>query len=250
MLNALGVPQTVLVLGGTSEIALALVRRWSTARPQVVLAARPGPRRDEVVAALSAEGFPVTVLDFDAEDTATHPGVVEAAAAVGDIDVAVVAFGVLGDQEQAWQDHASAVRLARVNYTGAVSVGAALAKVMRRQGHGVIVAFSSVAGERVRRANFVYGSTKAGMDAFFSGLGQALEGSGARVLVVRPGFVRTRMTTGRRPAPFAVGPDDVAKAVAEAIVSQRRVVWVPRRVRAVSAVLRALPGPAFRRLPM
>ena len=131
-----------------------------------------------------------------------------------------------------------------------VSVGVCLAQVMRRQGHGVIVALSSVAGERVRRSNFAYGVDQGRHGRVLPRARRGAARPGARVLVVRPGFVRTKMTDGRRPAPLAVGPDDVAKAVAEAIVSQRRVVWVPRRVRAVSAVLRALPGPAFRRLPM
>jgi decaprenylphospho-beta-D-erythro-pentofuranosid-2-ulose 2-reductase len=250
MLNALGVPQSVLLLGGTSEIALAVARRWSATKPRVVLAARAGARRDEAAAALEAEGFPVRVLDFDAEDTATHTEVIRSAAAQGDIDVAVVAVGVLGDEEEAWQDHDAAVRLARVNFTGAVSVGVLLAGLLRRQGHGVVVALSSVAGERVRRKNFVYGSTKAGMDAFYRGLGQALTGSGARVLVVRPGFVRTRMTEGRDPAPLAVGPDEVAAAVEAGIVSGRSVVWAPAPMRVVSGVLRTMPGPVFRRLPI
>ena len=112
--------------------------------------------------------------DFDAEATDTHPALIEAIAAVRDIDVALVAFGVLGDEEEAWTDHAAAVRLAQVNYTAAVSVGVCLAEVLRRQGHGTIVALSSVAGERVRRSNFVYGSSKAGMDGFYLGLGEAL----------------------------------------------------------------------------
>ena len=171
----------------------------------------------------------MTVLDFDARDTAKHPDVVASAAAEHDVDVAVVAFGVLGDEEQAWQDHDAAVRLAEVNFTGAVSVGVALAELMRRQGHGVIVVLSSVAGERVRRTNFVYGATKAGMDAFYRVLGEALEGSGARVLVVRPGFVRTRMTEGREARPLAVGPDQVAEAVEAAVPAAAEWSGCPRR---------------------
>ena len=213
MIDALGRPQSLLLLGGTSEIALAVARAWSDALPVVTLAARPGTRRDEAAAGLRAAGFEVDVWDFDAELTDTHPALVEAVAAVRDIDVALVAFGVLGDEEEAWTDHAAAVRLAQVNYTAAVSVGVCLAEVLRRQGHGTIVALSSVAGERVRRSNFVYGSSKAGMDGFYLGLGEALREYGARVLVVRPGFVHTRMTAGREPAPMSVTADQVAEAV-------------------------------------
>ncbi|MFC4784661.1 decaprenylphospho-beta-D-erythro-pentofuranosid-2-ulose 2-reductase [Nocardioides sp. MAHUQ-72] len=251
MINALGQPQTVLLLGGTSDIAQAVVAAWArTCRPHVVLAARPGPRRDEAVARVRALGLSVDAVDFDAEQTDAHPGLVDDIARERDIDVAVVAFGLLGDEEQAWQDHDAAVALARVNYVGAVSVGVCLADVMRRQGHGVVVALSSVAGERVRRSNFVYGSTKAGMDGFFLGLGEALRGSGARVLVVRPGFVRTKMTEGRSPAPLSVTAEQVADAVVTGVARGDDLVWVPRAMRGVMSGLRHVPRPLFRRLPL
>src|SRR3954469_13073680 len=233
MIDALGRPQCLLLLGGTSEIALAVARAWADALPVVTVAARPGPRRDDAVAGLRADGFEVEVCDFDAEATDTHPALIESIAAARDIDVALVAFGVLGDEEEAWTDHAAAVRLAQVNYTGAVSVGVCLAGVLRRQGHGTIVALSSVAGERVRRSNFVYGSSKAGMDGFYLGLGEALREYGARVLVVRPGFVRTRMTVGRDPAPMSVTAEQVAEAVVRGVAGRSELVWVPSMMRGV-----------------
>lgn len=252
MINALGHPQHVLVLGGTSDIALATVRAWATQRSdlRVTLAARPGERRDLAVAALGAIGVRTRTLDFDAEDTDTHVALVAEVAGESDVDVALVAFGVLGDEEEAWQDHASAVHHARVNYLGAVSVGVPLADLVRRQGHGVIVALSSVAGERARRTNFVYGSTKAGMDAFYTGLGMALRGSGGHVLVVRPGHVRTAMTAGRPDAPLATDPDVVAAAIVDGVARRRDVVWVPGAMRGVMSVLRHVPRPVFRRLPI
>jgi len=251
VIDALGVPQTLLLLGGTSDIALAVAERYARlGTPRVVLAARPSPRRDAAVARLEALGLTVEPLDLDGADTASHPDVVRRAAAGGDVDVAVVAFGLLGDEERAWQDHAAAVELAQVNYTGAVSVGVLLGDLMRRQGHGSIVALSSVAGERVRRSNFVYGSTKAGMDGFYLGLGEALREHGVHVLVVRPGFVHTSMTQGRDPAPLAVSADDVAAAVVDGVASRRDLVWVPRPMRAVMSGLRHVPRPLFRRLPL
>lgn len=251
MINALGQPQTVLLLGGTSEIAQAVVSRWAqTSRPQVILAARPGPRRDRAADRVAGLGLPVEVVDFDAERTDEHPELIASLAREHDIDVAVVAFGLLGDEEQAWQDHGAAVTLARVNYLGAVSVGVCLADVMRRQGHGMIVALSSVAGERVRRSNFVYGSTKAGMDGFYLGLGEALRGSGAGVLVVRPGFVRTAMTEGRPPAPLSVTAEQVAEAVVRGVARRDELVWVPSALRGVMSGLRHVPRPLFRRLPL
>jgi decaprenylphospho-beta-D-erythro-pentofuranosid-2-ulose 2-reductase len=176
--------------------------------------------------------------------------VIERAAAGGDIDVAVVAFGLLGDEEQAWQDHRAAVELAEVNYVAPVSVGVCLADRMRRQGHGAIVALSSVAGERVRRSNFAYGSTKAGMDGFYLGLGEALRDSGVQVLVVRPGFVRTKMTEGREPAPLSVTAEQVAEAIVAGVAEHRELIWVPRPMRAVMSGLRHVPRPLFRKLPV
>ncbi|MFC5178866.1 decaprenylphospho-beta-D-erythro-pentofuranosid-2-ulose 2-reductase [Nocardioides taihuensis] len=251
MIDALGQPQSVLVLGGTSDIALATVEEWAhTGRPRVVLAARPSARRDEAVARLAALGLEVEALDFDATATDSHPALVEQVAAQGDIDVALVAFGVLGDEEQAWHDHASAVEHAQVNTVGAISVGVCLAAVLERQGHGCVVALSTVAAERVRRSNFVYGATKAGMDGFYLGLGEALRGSGAHVLVVRPGFVRTRMTEGRDPAPLAVDAADVARAIVRGVAERRTLVWVPGPLRPVMSALRHVPRPLFRRLPV
>lgn len=251
MIDSVGTPQSVLLLGGTSDIGLALVRELVARRPaRVVLAARPSPRRDEAVAALSGAGHEVAALDFDAEDVAAHPAVIEAAFAGGDVDVAVVAFGVLGDQERAWRDHAAAVRLMTVNTTAAVSVGVLLGRRLEAQGHGVVVALSSVAAERPRRSNFVYGASKAGMDAFYTGLREALRPAGVRVLVVRPGFVRSAMTRGLRPAPLAADPDDVAALVARCLQHGPQTLWVPPALRAVMAVLRHLPGPVFRRLPL
>src|SRR5690606_2857447 len=168
--------------------------------------------------------------------TTFEPAVLQAAAD-DDIDVALVAFGVLGDPERAWQDEAVALEIASVNYTAAVGVGVHLAAQLRRQGHGVIVALSSVAGEKVRRSNFVYGSSKAGMDGFYSGLGEALRGSGARVLVVRPGFVHSRMPEGLEPAPMAVTPDQVAAAILDGVAHGRDLVWVPGPMRWVMSVL-------------
>ena len=251
MINALGTPQRLLLLGGTSDIALAIAHRYAADRPLgVVLAARPGPRRTEAAASLAALGCPVEELDFDATATETHAAVVERAAAGGDLDVSVVAFGVLPDAEKAWTDVDTAVEAARVNYLGAVSTGVALARRIRTQGHGVVVALSSVAGERPRRSNFVYGSTKAGFDAFYTGLGEAVREHGGRVVVVRPGFVRSKMTAGMEAAPLSVTPEQVAYAAVAAVAGGKEQVWVPAPMRVVMSGLRHVPRPLFRKLPI
>lgn len=251
MIDAVGNPQSLLLLGGTSEIGLAIAEAYAARRPlRVVLAARPSPRLDAAAETLRAAGATVSTVEFEALDTASHPAMLDKAFADGDIDVTVVAFGLLGDAEQAWQDHARAVELAQVNYTAPVSVGVALAERLRRQGHGRIVVLSSVAGERVRRANFVYGSTKAGIDGFYLGLGEALRGEGITVTVVRPGFVHTKMTEGMPATPLASKPAEVAAVVLDAVAKRRELVWVPAAWRVLMSVLRHIPRAIFRRLPI
>jgi decaprenylphospho-beta-D-erythro-pentofuranosid-2-ulose 2-reductase len=241
VINALGTPQRLLLLGGTSDIALAITREYAAERPPaVVLAARPSQRRTEAAEDLRAVGCEVRELDLDARDPHTHADVVRAAAQDGDIDIAVVAFGVLGDAERAWTDVDAALEMVETNYVGAVSCGVAMAGQIKRQGHGVVVAMSSVAGERPRRSNFVYGSTKAGLDAFYTG----------SVLVVRPGFVRSKMTDGIATAPLSVTPEEVAKAVVAGVRRGAEQIWVPTPMRAVMSGLRHLPRPVFRRLPI
>ena len=172
-----------------------------------MLAARPSERRGAAAEELRGLGCAVSEVDFDARDAGSHAASIDSAFADGDIDIAVVAFGLLGDPEAAWTDPDLALELAEVNYTAPVHVGVLLAGKLKTQGHGRIVALSSVAGERVRRSNFVYGSTKAGFDGFFLGLGEALRDSGVGVLVVRPGFVRSKMTEGLDAAPLSVTPE-------------------------------------------
>jgi decaprenylphospho-beta-D-erythro-pentofuranosid-2-ulose 2-reductase len=250
MINAVGAPQSLLLLGGTSDIALAIARKYARPGLRVVLAARPSDRRTAAASELTSLRCEVAEVDLDARDHESHLATIEQAFAGGDIDIAVIAFGLLGDPERAWQDPELALELAEVNYTAPVHLGVLLGQRMRAQAHGWIVALSSVAGERVRRSNFVYGSTKAGLDGFFLGLGEALRDYGVRVLVVRPGFVKSKMTTGLDKVPLAVTPDQVAEAVGDAIKSKRELVWVPGPLRVVMSGLRHVPRPLFRKLPL
>lgn len=253
MKDALGEVQSVLVLGGTSEIGAAIAAELARPRSAtVVLAGREPIAMAGVIDQLKAAGAGrVETLEFDANSPDSHDEVLAGAArlAGGDLDVVVVAFGLLGDQSAGEAGGDEAVRVATTNYVGSVSAGLATARQLKRQGHGVIVALSSVAGERVRRANFIYGSTKAGMDGFFQGLGDSLVGTGVRVLIVRPGFVRTKMTEGMPEAPLATTAQAVAEATTKALRSGREVVWVPAQLRPVFAVFRHLPRSVWRRVP-
>lgn len=254
MIDALGNAQSVLLLGGTSEIGLAIVEELAKGGrlETVVLAGRDTDAMERSAPGIRAAGVSrVDAVAFDAAETTSHEKVLdEVFRTAGDIDVVVLAFGVLGDQEAFEADPDAAVAAATVNYTGAVSAGLHVAAHLRRQGHGRLVVLSSVAGERARRSNFVYGSTKAGLDAFATGLGDALHGSGAKVLVVRPGFVTTKMTEGMKPAPLSTTAPDVARVVAKALAAGKEEVWAPPALRWVMAALRHVPRPLFRRLPI
>jgi decaprenylphospho-beta-D-erythro-pentofuranosid-2-ulose 2-reductase len=241
------------VLGGTSEIGLAIAGQLAgPRRATVVLAGRHPDGLEQAAARMAGSGAGrVETIAFDATDAGGHDEVMEKAAAVAgaDIDVVIVAFGLLGDQAADEAGGPGAARVAATNYGGAVSAGLAAARQLKKQGHGAIVALSSVAGERVRRANFIYGSSKAGMDGFFQGLSAALAGTGVRVLIVRPGFVHTRMTEGMDAAPMSTTADAVAQATVKALQAGRSVIWVPAQLRLVFAVFRHLPGPIWRRIP-
>ncbi|WP_017239690.1 decaprenylphospho-beta-D-erythro-pentofuranosid-2-ulose 2-reductase [Streptomyces sp. SS] len=251
MKDASGLPQSLLVLGGTSEIGLATARRLIARRTRTVwLAGRPSPALTAAADSLRRLGAEVHTVPFDALDTASHEERLGKVFTEGDIDMVLLAFGVLGDQASDESDPVAAVRVAQTNYTGAVSSGLVCAGALQAQGHGSLVVLSSVAGERARRADFIYGSSKAGLDAFAQGLGDALYGTGARVMVVRPGFVRSRMTAGRAPAPLATTPEAVASAIELGLRRRSETVWVPGALRMVMAAVRHAPRPLFRLLPV
>ena len=251
MLDALGEPQSVLVFGGTSEIALATIKEMPRHRlRRVLLAGRPSESLDAAVAELRDLNITgVEAIEFDAKNTESHGAIIDGVFDGSDIDVVILAFGLLGDQMTAEEDPSHAAEVATVNYTGSVSAGLHVARRLKNQGHGALVVLSSVAGDRARRSNYVYGSTKAGLDAFAQGLDAALAGTGAHVLIVRPGFVRTRMTSHLPEAPMTTNPEDVAKIIVAALKKGKSTVYAPGPLRFVMAGLKTLPKSVFRKLP-
>jgi decaprenylphospho-beta-D-erythro-pentofuranosid-2-ulose 2-reductase len=239
----------VLLLGGTSEIGLEILAALNLpARAEVLLAGRDEQR---LAAAGKALACQVRTLRYDATALDTHQAVIDEAFAAGDVDLVISAAGILTPQDELDQDPLSAGRLVETNFTGHVTALLAAAGRLRGQGHGTIVVLSSVAAIRPRKANFVYGSAKAGLDSFARGLADALHGSGVGVLLVRPGFVIGRMTAGMPPAPLSSTPAQVGAAVARALgrPSPAGTVWVPPALAVLAEGLRLIPRPLWRRLP-
>ena len=242
--------ETIVILGGRSEIGIAVARRLAEGATVVLAARRSADLAAEVQAVRDAGAAAVDTVEFDADDVAAQRGVLDdVARRHGSLDVVVVAFGILGDQARAEHDAEHARAIVHTDYVAQVGVLTHAANLLRAQGHGRLVVFSSVAGVRVRRANYVYGSAKAGLDGFASGLADALHGSGVHLLLVRPGFVIGRMTEGMTPAPFSSTPDQVAEATVAALRRGRGVVWVPGMLRPVFFAMRLLPRAIWRKLP-
>jgi decaprenylphospho-beta-D-erythro-pentofuranosid-2-ulose 2-reductase len=248
-----GAPTRVLLLGGSSEIGLAIVRRLALDGPvSPYLLGRDEGRLQSAAEQLRRENFSdvnAELVDAGAPDA--HDGAIaEAFQRSGGFDLAVLAVGVLGAQDGLDADPAIATDVMHVNFTGAGSLLIACMRAMRRQGSGTVVVLSSVAAERARAGNAIYGAAKAGLDALAQGLADASRTGGPRVLVVRPGFVKTRMTEGLAPAPFATTPEAVAEATVRGLAGRAHTVWVPGRLRVVFSVLRHLPRAIYRRLPL
>ncbi len=241
----------VIVLGGTSEIALAIVGELQRRAPrEVALVGRDTGALAAAAEDLQASGCQrVLTLELDALETDRHAeAVADAFAQLGGADIVLLAIGVLGERGGLPVDVARAVEVLQVNLLAAGSLLIHAARGLREGGGGSLVVLSSVAGERPRRGNVVYGASKAGIDALAQGLGDALHDEGVRVLVVRPGFVHTRMTRGLEPAPLSSTPQAVARVVVDGLDHGAHTVWAPPSLRWLMLAVRMLPRPLFRRM--
>lgn len=254
MKNGVGVAQNIVLFGGTSDIGQAILRR--IVKPgvaRVVLVSRDLDKAESASSSL-ADRFPDVDfhhIRFDAADASSMSDVVLAITEeIGDIDVAIVAQGLLNEGADYYAHPAGLIEMTNVNFTATMTLLYSLAQHMKSQGYGKIVLLSSVAGERVRKGNPAYGATKAGIDGFALALDHELENSGASVLVVRPGFVSTKMTQGMKKAPFSTDAESVAVIVEKAITANKKVVWAPGILHWLFLVLKNVPLPIWRRLPL
>ncbi len=263
--NDPGYQPRVLLLGGTSEIGLAIVAALGLpAAAEVILAGRDEQRLTAAGKELQAKELQATVrtASYDAVETGSHQAFVDGIFDQGHVDLVISAAGVLIPQDDVERDVRRAAAMIETDFTGHVSTLLAVAGRMRGQGRGTIVVLSSVAAVRPRKANPVYGAAKAGLDAFARGLADRLHGTGVRVLLVRPGFVTGRMTEGMPAAPLATTPQAVGRATAAALSrqggrdstaaalgrSQTAVVWVPPSLAGLAFALRLVPRPIWRRI--
>jgi decaprenylphospho-beta-D-erythro-pentofuranosid-2-ulose 2-reductase len=244
----------VLLLGGTSEIGLAIVQELAgKGAIEVLLAGRDGQALEQAAQRLRAAGCErvLSIDSLEATDTAGHGQVLDRAfAELGGVDVAILAVGVLGQRGGLAGDVPAAVEVLHVNVCGAGSLLMGVAARLRAQGGGTAIVLSSVAAERPRRSNAVYGASKAGIDSLSQALSDALRPDGVEVIVVRPGFVRTRMTRGLSQPPLSCDPQDVARATVAGLERGAQTVWAPPAIRWAMLALRLLPRPIFRRLSL
>lgn len=252
MENAFGQPQSVIVFAGSSDIARALTKRLCAARAHtVVLAGRNEQLLDEARSeALSHGARQVNAVIFDARDPSNAERIVNESfeKVKGTVDLVVIAVGQLGDQEQFENDATLVGDMMSVNFTWPVAALAQIRNLMVRQGSGRIVVLSSVAAVRVRRAKYLYGGAKAGLDRLCVGLADSLEGTGVSLQLVRPGHVRSKMTIGAKEPPFATDVDDVADDVMKGLAERTPIIWSPPILRYLFFVLRHLPAPLWRKV--
>jgi hypothetical protein len=241
---------SVLVLGASSDIARAVARAYGACGRPLILAARDAARLSDDAEDLRLRyGVAVRLVDFDVLETAHAAAFLDG---LGDVPGTVVCVvGLLGEPAACESDVARAEAVMRTNYVGPALILGELANRMEKRGGGTIIGISSVAGERGRASNYIYGSAKAGFSAFLSGLRNRLFRKGVRVITVKPGFVATRMTEGMAlPKALTARPEEVGAAVVQAERHRRDVVYVRPIWRLIMLVIRLLPEGLFKRLSL
>ncbi len=242
-----GAPSSVLILGAASDIGRALAHEYARGGAALVLAARNAARLEADAVDLRLRyGGDVRVAEFDVLDTPRHAAFLDRLGVLPDTVICVI--GLLGEQEAAERSAPAAALVMATNYTGCCLILGEIANRMEARGAGCIVGVSSVAGDRGRAKNYIYGSAKAGFTAFLSGLRARLAAKGVRVITVQPGFVDTQMTAGMDlPKALTAQPEEVAHAIRRAQAKGKHVIYVRPVWQVVMTVIRALPESVFMR---
>ncbi|NNN19091.1 MAG: SDR family NAD(P)-dependent oxidoreductase [Acidimicrobiaceae bacterium] len=245
-------PQNVVVLGGNSDIAFAILKELAKHRLEKVVLAGPNQttlhERASMVSGLGK--IEVLVASFDATDLTQVAAQTDLSMSlVPNVDLLIMAAGILGDQSSDESEPMAVSRVLTTNFTGPAVALTAVVEKMKKQGTGSIIVLSSVAGAKVRRSNFIYGSSKAGLDAFALGFSDALWDTPIQITVVRPGFVKTKMTESLKTVPMSTTPEKVAIAALRAMELGKDIVWVPQSFRTIIFGLRHMPRSVNRKLP-
>jgi len=242
--------KTILVLGGTSDIGIAIARYFADKKFDVALAGRNVAELEKLATDIHIRsGRETRAVLFDALDFGSHKNTYQQLGFTP--DVCVCAFGYLGDQLTAASHWSEAKKIIDSNYTGAVSILNTLAEDFAKRGSGTIIGISSVAGDRGRQSNYIYGSAKAAFTAFLSGLRNHLFHSGVEVMTVKPGFVATKMTQGLPlPAKLTAQPGQVGRQVYDAYVKKQNVVYVLGIWRYIMGTISLLPEFVFKRMKL
>jgi decaprenylphospho-beta-D-erythro-pentofuranosid-2-ulose 2-reductase len=243
-------PRKILVLGATSGIAEATCRIWAAQGASLFLVARNGEKLAAVAADLKTRGASyVDTAVADLDDTSSHPALLaHAVNSLAGMDVAYLAHGILGDQARAEQDFEVAAQILHTNFVSVVSLLTWLANFCVQRRSGVLAVISSVAGDRGRKSNYLYGASKAGLSAFLGGLRNRVDREGVTVLNIKPGPVKTAMTAGMPNSEKMADVNKVAQSIVKAIDAKADTVYVPFQWQPIMFVIRHIPERVFKKL--
>ena len=244
--------KNILILGATSPIARAVAQEYASHGYGVYMAARRAERAEEVASDIALRhGVAVGHGAFDATDLESHAAFIERVeGSFGAIDVMLVAFGEMGEQEESQQVASAARHVIDVNYTGAVSLCEAMAQAMVARQRGSIIGISSVAGDRGRQSNYIYGSAKGAFTLYLQGLRNRLHANNVHVMTAKLGFVDTPMTDGLKTKIPIASPESVGKALYKAEQRRTDVLYYPRFWAGIMGIIKAIPEPVFKRLKL